>query len=260
MNKWKIACEIFCLLIFLTSCVNELEYIPNQQQGSDKYNSLVFNGVNARKVIPYGSAKTQGGNDAELTFDVFRPAGDFSEDRPMIILAPGGQFEQTENEEIEDLAEIFALSGYVVVVPTYRVVDVPFSDQVLKRALIDASLDLKAVVRFFRKDIEAANTNGVDPSQIFLGGYSSGAMAALHAAYVNTEEEWIDFGGQELLAHLPKQGGIEGNSGNEGFSSQVQKGLDQKLKVIEGAGHDPLNNCADCADEIRSFVFTQLQM
>ena len=46
--------------------------------------------------------------------------------------------------------------------------------------------DAKAAIRYFRKDA-ATNGNifGIDPNQIYIGGYSAGAILAVNLAYIN---------------------------------------------------------------------------
>ena len=48
---------------------------------------------------------------------------------------------------------------------------------------------MKASVRFFTKDAATTNTYKINPNKIFIGGYSAGAITALHYGYVNNESE-----------------------------------------------------------------------
>ena len=74
-------------------------------------------------------------------------------------------------------------------------------------------------LRYFRKDA-ATNGNffGIDPNQIYIGGYSAGAILAVNLAYVN------DTTGvpSHLLPIIDSSGGLEGNSGNPGYSSDAK--------------------------------------
>lgn len=61
----------------------------------------------------------------------------------------------------------------------------------------------------------------IDTGKVVVGGFSAGAFTALHTAYVHSESEILDLGGTGLLDHVSAQGGLEGSSGNAGYSSAV---------------------------------------
>jgi hypothetical protein len=90
-------------------------------------------------------------------------------------------------------------------------------------AVIRATQDLRAAVRFFYKSVaEDGNPYGIDTNAIFVGGSSAGALMALHLAYLEDEADFKthpSLTNQNLASDL---GGFEGNSGNPGFSSKVQ--------------------------------------
>jgi para-nitrobenzyl esterase len=87
------------------------------------------------------------------------------------------------------------------------------------KAVMRAVQDAKAAIRFFRKDVaENGNTYGIDPNQIFIGGSSAGGIAALHLAYINEISELA----AEYQVYANEIGGLEGMSGNEGYSSAVK--------------------------------------
>jgi len=80
--------------------------------------------------------------------------------------------------------------------------------------------DLKAFVRFLKRSVaEQNNPYGIDTSRIYVGGSSAGAFTALHAAYVTSPAELAQVP-QADTAYVRSQGGIEGRSGNPGYSSQ----------------------------------------
>ena len=78
--------------------------------------------------------------------------------------------------------------------------------------------DGRAAIRYFRKTVDEGNIYNIDPNQIYFGGNSAGAIIAVHAAFMQEE----DITDPELLDALSNNGGIEGNSGNEGYSSEVR--------------------------------------
>ncbi len=76
-----------------------------------------------------------------------------------------------------------------------------------------------AAVRYFKKTVDLElNPYGIDEDQIYFGGNSAGGVIAVHAAFMQ-EEDINDAG---LLEALETLGGIEGDSGNEGYSSEVR--------------------------------------
>jgi hypothetical protein len=114
------------------------------------------------------------------------------------------------------LCNNFAKRGYVCASIDYRL-GIPFPpDQAgAKRALYRAVQDMKAAVRFFRKDAATANAYRIDPGLVFIGGSSAGAFTALHHAYLDDPSEL------PVEIDTVALGGMEGNSGNPGYSSAV---------------------------------------
>jgi hypothetical protein len=83
------------------------------------------------------------------------------------------------------------------------------------QAVYRAVQDLKAAVRYFRKDAATANLFHIDPTMIFTGGSSAGAFTVLHLAYLDQPAELPAAIDTAVL------GGLEGNSGNPGYPSTV---------------------------------------
>ena len=89
----------------------------------------------------------------------------------------------------------------------------------LQESVLRGVHDAKAAVRYFRKThAEQGNVWGIDPDRIVLGGSSAGAFIALHAAYIDELSEVPDI---IDLTQPGLGGGLEGMSGNEGYSSDV---------------------------------------
>ena len=74
---------------------------------------------------------------------------------------------------------------------------------------------MKAAVRFFRQDAATANEYKIDTDFIVAGGSSAGGFTSLHLAYLDEISE-IPADVDTLVL-----GGLEGESGNPGFSSNV---------------------------------------
>ena len=77
---------------------------------------------------------------------------------------------------------------------------------------------MKAAVRYFREDAATSNLFRADAANIFIGGYSAGAVAALHTAYLDENDQIPSF----LQTLITANGGLEGVSGtasNKTYSS-----------------------------------------
>ena len=94
-----------------------------------------------------------------------------------------------------------------------------FTSEAALNGVAKALSDGRGAVRYFRKilDLEG-NPYGIDGNQIYFGGNSAGGVIAVHAAFMQEE----DITDPELLAALNALGGIEGDSGNDGYSSEVR--------------------------------------
>lgn len=204
----------------VTLCFAQL----NAQTTGDnaRYNSSVFEEVTIEQNIKYGQAVTQGGEKQSLIMDVYYPTNDTMTNRPLIIFAHGGYFLFGDKTGFAEECQYFAESGYVVATIDYRLIDVDETEEVSKRAVIDAVNDQKAAVRFFNKDAQTKNKYKIDPNNIFIGGYSAGAVSSLHYAYANTMDDVLKMGGKDLLDYVLENGGIEGESGNPGYSTKIK--------------------------------------
>ncbi len=188
-------------------------------QGCDgvRYKDQIFTNVDVTEVT-YTTA-----NSTNLKLDVYQPQGDTETNRPLIILAHGGSFiggNKTADGTVTTLCENFAKRGYVTASINYRLGG-PLDMLILNSAItvvVKAISDGKAAIRYFRKNVaESGNTFGIDPNMIFVGGNSAGAVLYLHQAYISEVSE----APQSIQTVLNQNGGIEGNSGNDGYSSAV---------------------------------------
>ncbi len=111
-------------------------------------------------------------------------------------------------------------------------------------ALYRAQQDGKAAIRFFRKH---ASKYGIDTSQVFITGSSAGSKTCLAIAYMDEEE---------IPASIDrsKWGSLEGNSGNEGYSSKVSGVINCWGAMIDHhwikAGDAPLFNISGTVDKV----------
>lgn len=180
--------------------------------------------VKVTKDIQYGEAWTSKGKSQQLHFDFYEPFNDTSQSRPLLIYLHGGSFLDGNKNLLETTAfcKAMAQRGYVVAAVNYRTEDnylaLVFSELMFK-ATIRASHDAKAAIRYFyRQAKDQGNTYKIDTNQIFLGGLSAGAITALHTAYLDDIHE-ADFLMAKFINDL---GGLEGESGNPGFSTKIK--------------------------------------
>ncbi|MFK7972795.1 MAG: T9SS type A sorting domain-containing protein [Bacteroidia bacterium] len=162
-------------------------------------------------------------NVQELYLTFFDAPTDQATKRPLVILAFGGAFVfgARQSGDIVSLCTYLAEHGYATAAIDYRLTPgllLGGNPREGTMAVLKATHDMKAAVRFFRADAAGANQFKIDTDHIFIGGVSAGAVASTHAAYLKS------------LADLPPYleasdtvgiGGIEGLSGSQGFSSEV---------------------------------------
>ncbi len=162
-------------------------------------------------------------NGVTLMLDVYEPTGDTASQRPLIIMAHGGSFisgSKTEDNVVPQTCRAFAARGYVCAGINYRLGQVfeMLDSTNAKNVVIRAISDGKAAVRFFRKDAATTNTYRINPNIIFAGGNSAGAVLYSHVAYIDSMGELSP----NLQTIISNNGGLEGNSGNDGYSSKIQ--------------------------------------
>jgi acetyl esterase/lipase len=212
-----------------------------------RYYRPIFPNVTVTSNVVYGSATTYTGTTQTLVMDVYQPTGDVLARRPLIIFAHQGGFISGMKTDayMVNICTQMARLGYVTASIEYRLgfpitgFPPPAADTVgVAQAAIRGMQDMRAAVRYFRKDAATTNTYRIQPSYIVVGGSSAGAFMALSTGYIDKASEVPAYVGLTAL------GGIEGNSGNPGYSSAVLavlnlSGATEQPGVIE-AGNAPL--------------------
>jgi len=184
---------------------NEIVVTP-----TDRYKKEIFSGVDIKSDLLYGKAKgywtrspysndpyittlrkglVKAFNDPELLdlkLDIYYPKTDVFKNRPLVMLIHGGAFYIGSKESAAEanLANSLARMGYVVASIDYRLgFKLTPSDVELSayRAIQDAS----AALRFL---VHNAVGLGIDPTQVYVGGTSAGAMASLNIAFMDNDE------------------------------------------------------------------------
>lgn len=186
--------------------------------GSSRYDTEIFPNVTKTSDITYGQNKDLNGNMKTLKMDIYEPTGDVAVQRPLIVLAHGGSFiagSKTDANQVA-LCTRFAKRGYVVAAIDYRLgMGFPINQANGQKACWRAMQDMKAAVRFFRKDAATTNTYKIDPNFIFVGGYSAGAIMGVQYAYMDHPSEI------PAAIDTVALGGLEGTSGNPGYSTAI---------------------------------------
>ncbi len=176
--------------------------------------------------IQYGSNYDSKNHLTNLLMDIYEPQGDSAKKRPVIFFIHGGSFVGGDraDQSIDKTAEFFAKKGYVTVNIEYRLEQTTFIDPIVNfadtynwhRAIVRATQDLKAAIRFLKKDVATNNNSyAVDTTSIFIYGSSAGAITALHTVYL---DDTLEMNSIFKIAYR-ELGGLDGNSGNAGYSS-----------------------------------------
>ncbi len=189
-----------------------------------------------------------------LEMDVYQPSGDgLLTPRPVVIFAHGGGFTSGSKNtySAEAFCNAFAKRGYVAASINYALAEnaLLLSDSIYMIGVVmQAVSDGKAAIRYFRKDAATDNKYEVDTNQIFFGGSSAGGILAMHLAYLDDMAEVPE----HMVSIIDERGGLDGNSGNEGYSSAIHgvfnlAGGINSLSFID-ADEVPLISCHGDAD------------
>lgn len=198
---------LICLLITILTNLSWSQ-TPHPTCDGTRYLDEVFTNVDTTLNVAFGVHGTD-----TLYMDVYEPQGDVATARPVLILAFGGAFILGQREDMAPLCHYYAQRGFVTATIDYRLFQgpfIPFPDSVVfADVVMKAVSDMKASVRYFREDAATVNQYKIDPSIIFVGGGSAGAITALHTAYMDA--------GDNIPAHI--QTAINNNGGWQGNSS-----------------------------------------
>ena len=189
-----------------------------------RYTDEIFSQVNVTSNVLYGgnyNPNIWGQNLWEdLYLDIYEPAGDDVEDRPLVFFLFGGSFVAGSKTagDIVELCTRYAKMGYVAAAIDYRLTGdliwLP-NPATAYRATAKGMHDLKGAIRWFRMNDETSNDYRIDSDRIYAGGVSAGGIIAVNAAYLDQESEIPS----SIVDYIEDNGGLEGNSGNEGYGS-----------------------------------------
>jgi para-nitrobenzyl esterase len=189
------------------------------------------------ETIPYGSNITADGNTITMSMDIYQPKGDSAALRPVIVMQHGGTFIFGNKSDMAGYCIDMARRGYVAVSVQYRLYplfQLPYPDSIaIMRQAIMAMGDMKAAIRYLREDAATVKKYRVHPDWIFSGGYSAGAISALHVAQLDMTDPMPTF----ISTAITSLGGIHGNTGtatNQTYPSSVKAVLS-----LSGGLYDP---------------------
>lgn len=245
--------NIFTLFLFLSAL-----YTYAQCDGI-RYETPLFDEVEVSSDIIYGANTNIYNIVEDLKMDVYEPIGDTVSDRALIIFAHGGSFVVGDKADpsMVLIGTDFAKMGYVTCSINYRlgittnpIIDLPDSASSLA-AIIRGVHDFKAAMRWFQQDaIDGENQFNIDPEKVFIAGFSAGGFIVLHHAYLDEESEWPEFESDVLGV----DGGIEGNSGNPGYSTDFLAGLSAAGAIGDtswiNAGDEPMMSTHGTEDDV----------
>ncbi|RZL05107.1 MAG: alpha/beta hydrolase, partial [Hymenobacter sp.] len=240
---------MLCLAVARLGCAQST--VPDCSAG--RYTTDVFADVTktANVVFGYNNAidySTGATTPVTLQLDFYAPAGDDpAVARPLIILAFGGAFVNGQRTDLDDLCRAFARKGYATATIDYRLLNPGFFNLLavydnpafLADEIVRAANDMRAAVRYFRHDAATANTYHIDPTKVFVGGFSAGSVAALQVAYTDDVTENPDAG---IQAAYQKYGGLEGDTD--------LTGADKLLPTYNSAGLAGVVNIAGGINEV----------
>jgi para-nitrobenzyl esterase len=215
----------FTLILAIFSFANFFAQTPCE---TGRYAEDVFTNFTVTSDITYGQNNSWNNAATVLKMDFYEPTGDTETARPLIIWVHGGSFIGGSKMDIDvkTWSERFAKKGYACASIDYRIGFFPFDSANAVKAVVRATQDLRAAIRFFYKDRQTTDTYKIDTTKIYIGGSSAGAITALHVGYLDKECEISDYLNANTIASL---GGLEGASGNPGYSMDVKA-------VINGCG------------------------
>lgn len=128
-------------------------------------------------------------NDRELLdlkLDVYYPKTDLFKNRPLVMLIHGGGFYIGSKASACEaaLATSLAKRGYLVASIDYRL-GFKLIPSDIELSAYRAIQDAHAALRFLAHNAKGL---GIDPTQVYIGGTSAGAVASLNTAFMKNDE------------------------------------------------------------------------
>ena len=214
--------------------------------------------------VQFGTGDIRQPNPAKrpLLLDVYQPeSSDAPKERPAMIAIHGGGFLFGDKSEMTNLCRELAARGYACFSINYRLVpdDPPGSAQdAYARTVLAAVQDAHRATQWV---LANAVQYHIDPTKLFIGGSSAGAVTSMLLAYnpdikgprfravadlwgtMGTRVGWLKKGGPPLLIiHGKEDETITVSAAQQIDARARQIGLPHETFLIDGMGHSlPLN-------------------
>ena len=176
------------LFILFLSCRQIFAQVSFDTTGG-RYSLPIFDSVRIYTDIPYSRNRNATGQLQNLSLDIYEPKGDTLAQRPVIVLLHGGGFIQGSKADMAYSCTQFAKKGFVTVSVQYRLGFTALTSAGVTQMVVRATQDMKNAIRFLRKSAIENNPYKIHPDFIFGGGFSAGAITALHVAYMDKLSE-----------------------------------------------------------------------
>ena len=220
--------HLFLIASYLSGSID----LSAQSCSFKRYQERVFNAVVTSNDLVYGNAPAlilpylgeSFTYNTDLTFDLFEPAGDTLNKRPLVILAFGGGFliGSKEDEDIQATCDSLAKRGYVTASINYRIGMDIINTKSAERAVYRGIQDFSAAIRYFK---EYAATYRIDTNYIFAGGVSAGSISALHMAFADESDRYLSSYQSSFPFIAPDMGCKDCSGNNYNHSSTNIKAL-----------------------------------
>jgi len=220
------------------------------------------NKINIKKDVYFASYNDFNGISKSLTLDLYIP-NTSNQKLPLIIFSHSGFFLFGDKSEFSEICIALAEAGFITSSINYRLWDnlKPPTPKEYILTAINAVADLKAAVRYFHKSCDTYNEYNIDSSNVFIAGYSAGAIISLLAGYLT--EENLNISTLQEAISFPNY--ILNNSSNLGYRSDVTGviSISGALPSKNIIGPKTLNPCLLCIhpleDDIVPFSSGQLK-
>lgn len=179
--------SLFFATIALATCANA------QDCGTD-FVSKRFK-ITVERNVEYTKAINYRGTMDTLRMNIWKPVNDGLTERPVIIFAHGGGFMGGHRNTLDSLCRGWAERGYVAATISYRLgffapwpkrMPYTYDRAEVVRAACRATMDMRTAIRFLKA---RATKDRSSTEDFFVGGFSAGAITALHAAFMDDPSE-----------------------------------------------------------------------
>lgn len=209
--KIKVLAKLLTALCFINQ-------VYSQCATNRRYLDPVFQQVNITTGIKFGEANPYNPlvSNQELFFDIYQPAGDTAQARPLIVHAFGGGFfsGNRTGDDIPYWGSEYAKRGFVFVSVDYRTGYNPVDQGSTLRAAYRCAQDINAALRYLADNTQLYR---LDLDNFYLTGNSAGSIGGLITVFMDDNDRpQATFG----TFFEPSDLGCMNCSGNNNFNNQ----------------------------------------